>query len=37
MRDKGRDFDDVLAEAQAWVMLKLTRLLTWKASMPDTN
>jgi len=37
MRDKGRDFADILAEAQALDMQKLILLLMLKALMPDTN
>lgn len=37
MRDKGRDFADVLAEAQALGYAEADPTLTWKASTQDIN
>jgi homoserine dehydrogenase len=37
MRDKGRDFPEVLAEAQALGYAEADPTLTWRASTPPTS
>jgi homoserine dehydrogenase len=37
MREKGRDFYDVLRKRKRWAMPRPIRPLTWKALMPPTS
>jgi homoserine dehydrogenase len=37
MREKGRDFYDVLRKRRHWAMPRPIRPLTWKALMPPTS